>query len=568
MTNQPPQEIERALKLFSRAEMAETPTGAASSFLQAIDVLEQYSAENPASAFEEEIQRIRLSNNRMLLREWLDKEPLKGTGILECLEKTDMETELNISQSPDLKKKYDMAMRFNSTEPAYASSRAQEDGTLYKQLLASNLSFIPTGEHHIATIYSAIQEQFKELCDDSLLCHDNCARGDNQPEWKHVARNVMQELKVRGKIKKGLSRGYWLIEQLPLPRTKIKNEGLDYRVNDKVLTRHEKTAKLLSVISQQCKDGKIEWEYSDNENVYRATFLGGSLSIGSDIDGSYFTCIEGVQGGEDTIHENDRILNKLLNVGAVMKEIFGRARTSIAQNKVVEQTIDDLLLELGEQDFVDAAGKTISHPRRNLGVFPEGLQDIFEVSQLVWEKNISYTDAVRSVANKRGVTEQTVSSSCTIRFGINTATFRDLLTTKIKLGQHLIATFPRYAALIYERFDTAFSVPTTKMPDEIVRERTKEDVGHRGEKDYVNRYRKQLANSNSLISRMLSYIQSMRRITREEMKSVCVEMLGCKSESSGSINACLKVLEIDGYIVVDGQSARSVIRITGKKYMR
>lgn len=41
---------------------------------------------------------------------------------------------------------------------------------LYKQLLESRFSFLSSGEHHIRDVYDAVQNQYRELCDDSFLC--------------------------------------------------------------------------------------------------------------------------------------------------------------------------------------------------------------------------------------------------------------------------------------------------------------------------------------------------------------------------------------------------------------
>ncbi len=79
------------------------------------------------------------------------------------------------------------------------------------------------------------------------------------------------------------------------------------------------------------------------------------------------------------------------------------------------------------------------------------------------------------------------------------------------------------------------------------------------EPDYVRLYRRQLKNPNSLPSRIKQYIEQKRSVTRGELKGVCVERFGCKSKTSGSIGACIKMLEGDGYIKVDGRGDSAMI---------
>jgi len=66
------------------------------------------------------------------------------------------------------------------------------------------------------------------------------------------------------------------------------------------------------------------------------------------------------------------------------------------------------------------------------------------------------------------------------------------------------------------------------------------------EPKYMEEYRKQRNNPSSLFSKMLRYLKEKREVHVEEMKQICVDEFGCKSKSSGSIGACMRVMEVDG----------------------
>jgi len=74
------------------------------------------------------------------------------------------------------------------------------------------------------------------------------------------------------------------------------------------------------------------------------------------------------------------------------------------------------------------------------------------------------------------------------------------------------------------------------------------------DREYINRYRKMLENPNSLPSKMKRYIDEKEIVIYKELKRICVEQFGCKSETSGSIAASVKVLEKDKYIRIEGKS--------------
>ena len=83
---------------------------------------------------------------------------------------------------------------------------------------------------------------------------------------------------------------------------------------------------------------------------------------------------------------------------------------------------------------------------------------------------------------------------------------------------------------------------------------TSQSVEHKSnEPDYIERYRKQLNDPNSLISRMKNYIEEKKSIIWKDLKQYLDEHFDYNSETSGSFSAALRVLEIDGYIKIKGR---------------
>jgi len=78
-----------------------------------------------------------------------------------------------------------------------------------------------------------------------------------------------------------------------------------------------------------------------------------------------------------------------------------------------------------------------------------------------------------------------------------------------------------------------------------------------GEAAYIERFRQQLNNPNTLASKILKCVRRRGSVDKDEMRRICVEEFGCKSRTSGSINACFKVLEQDGYIRMEGRGQGS-----------
>ena len=542
-----PHELEQALELFRLAERSKHAQAASISFLKALDCLDRYIETNPNSPFEERIRQIKLSNNRMLIREFIEKEPIGGTRVLECLNRTRRETEFNISQDPDLKEKYDMAMGYlNATQGSSrtTSRTGHAEDTLYRTLLDSNLSFIPKGEHHIRDIYSVVKDQFERLCNDSYLCSENCTNGNNQPEWMHIVRNVMQKLKSQGKIERGDQHGYWLLGVRNSSRESRKVEVVNPRESEKVPTKNYKTAKLLEVISKQSKEGKIDWEDGEDENVYRANFSGSALSIGCQDDSSYFVCIESVQGNKEIVHDHDATLNQLLDSSKVMKEIYGQARAAVIGKKGIEQTIDNILLELGGGEEDLPISRSVSPPKNNLKDLPEGLQQVFEVCKRVWEDSYSYPDAISHVARTREVAKQTVIDKCTRKLKINTDSFLELLSNKHRLANHLIMLFPKYANTIRGILRITKSESTIATTGVISAIRTQDNVSYQQELSPKKKGKLrrdeflQAVRDNGV---MLSHIGGVR------YRSGRANLIGIASASMGKHNTWFLGIRADDY---------------------
>jgi len=76
---------------------------------------------------------------------------------------------------------------------------------------------------------------------------------------------------------------------------------------------------------------------------------------------------------------------------------------------------------------------------------------------------------------------------------------------------------------------------------------------HGGVPEYVKTYREMLKKPETLPSRMKEYINEVGSITWRDLKTECVHRFGCKSPTSGSIGASLRVLALDGYVKITGR---------------
>ena len=72
------------------------------------------------------------------------------------------------------------------------------------------------------------------------------------------------------------------------------------------------------------------------------------------------------------------------------------------------------------------------------------------------------------------------------------------------------------------------------------------------DKEYIDKYRKMMGNPNNLGPKVKRYIDEKEIVIYKDLKRICVEQFGCKSETSGSIGASVRVLEVDGYIKIEG----------------
>lgn len=74
------------------------------------------------------------------------------------------------------------------------------------------------------------------------------------------------------------------------------------------------------------------------------------------------------------------------------------------------------------------------------------------------------------------------------------------------------------------------------------------------EPEYIRIFREMLKSPDSLPSRMKKYIDEVGSLSWAELKKACVQRLGCRTETSGSIGASLRVLELDGHVRTTGRS--------------
>ncbi len=68
---------------------------------------------------------------------------------------------------------------------------------LYQRLMDSQFAFIGAGTFNLVEIYRTVKARYPELCDDTYLCSTNCKSGYNQPEWMHLVRTALHELKKK-----------------------------------------------------------------------------------------------------------------------------------------------------------------------------------------------------------------------------------------------------------------------------------------------------------------------------------------------------------------------------------
>ena len=76
---------------------------------------------------------------------------------------------------------------------------------------------------------------------------------------------------------------------------------------------------------------------------------------------------------------------------------------------------------------------------------------------------------------------------------------------------------------------------------------------------YIKKYRDMLKNPNSLPSKIKQYIDEKGSLSYADLKKACVNDFGCKSETSGSIGASLRLLERDGHVRITGWGDNKMI---------
>ena len=74
--------------------------------------------------------------------------------------------------------------------------RRQIGTDLYSALYESELRFIPRGAQTNTFIYEFIKQRYRNLCDDSYLC----PHGGGGPEWQHIVREILEQLKKKNMI--------------------------------------------------------------------------------------------------------------------------------------------------------------------------------------------------------------------------------------------------------------------------------------------------------------------------------------------------------------------------------
>ena len=85
------------------------------------------------------------------------------------------------------------------------------------------------------------------------------------------------------------------------------------------------------------------------------------------------------------------------------------------------------------------------------------------------------------------------------------------------------------------------------------------EEGDKEKPDYIEKYREMLKNPNSLPSRIKKYIDEKGPLSQADLKKTCVNNFGCKSETSGSIGASLRVLELYGHVRSTGRGDNKMI---------
>jgi len=109
-------------------------------------------------------------------------------------------------------------------------------------------------------------------------------------------------------------------------------------------------------------------------------------------------------------------------------------------------------------------------------------------------------------------------------------------------------------------------LPEPDVPLQITTTKTRSTISQAGtsdEPEYIKQYRNQLSKPNTMASQILRYIQEKGEVRNKELKEIITNKWGYRE--SGSIPACLKVLEKDKYIEIVGKGDNKVLRATKRR---
>jgi predicted HNH restriction endonuclease len=151
---------------------------------------------------------------------------------------------------------------------------------LYRVLLESRFRFLGDGVFHLDEIYTTVKKLRPGLCDDSYLCSSNCRGGNDRPEWCHVIRTALTDVKKRHQgVSSGGRRKYWKIGSFSASEVPVVNEefveGRLLLVLHKRKERNPKAARRKKQLAL-ATTGRLECEVCgfDFESIY------GSLGVG------------------------------------------------------------------------------------------------------------------------------------------------------------------------------------------------------------------------------------------------------------------------------------------------
>src|SRR5690242_4424792 len=83
---------------------------------------------------------------------------------------------------------------------------------LHQALIACRFNFVPEGRCSIQDLYITVKAQFAELCDDAYLCPHRGSEVHNRPEWQHVVRRSLDEMKTKAGDICHAAYGTWIFQ--------------------------------------------------------------------------------------------------------------------------------------------------------------------------------------------------------------------------------------------------------------------------------------------------------------------------------------------------------------------